>query len=89
MCHHGWSDRNAEVVCKSLGCGGLEVTDKELANYKDSPLPEKYWMDQVECSSKSERLEDCSYVSPMDGNCKDNFVVVECAGRCYDRITNE
>ncbi|XP_056629485.1 scavenger receptor cysteine-rich type 1 protein M130 [Triplophysa dalaica] len=37
-------------------------------------------MDQVECSSESERLEDCSYVSPTYGNCKDNFVVVECAG---------
>lgn len=81
MCHRGWTRVNAEVVCKSLGCGDLKSTHKELTLYKDPPPPEKYWMDQVECLQSAERLDNCSYVIPMDGKCKESVVAVECAGK--------
>lgn len=83
VCHHGWNDRNGEVVCKSLGCGKHRQSGMEQSKYIDPPIPEKYWMDQVVCLPVAERLENCSYVTPNKEHGTESFVAVECAGRYY------
>ncbi|XP_052420252.1 scavenger receptor cysteine-rich type 1 protein M160 [Carassius gibelio] len=50
--------------------------------YKDPPLPQQYWMDQVKCTSGEESLWKCPYVDiNKKEKCDENsFVAVECSG---------
>ncbi|XP_073723496.1 scavenger receptor cysteine-rich type 1 protein M160 [Misgurnus anguillicaudatus] len=81
VCPYGWNDINGEVVCKSLECGELLKTDKEMSLYKDPSLPKQFFMDQVKCSPNEKNLKSCSYVGGTTIDCKENgFVAVECSG---------
>ncbi|KTG31847.1 hypothetical protein cypCar_00027801, partial [Cyprinus carpio] len=82
VCHFGWKKENGEVVCKSIGCGNHKHSDRELTLYKDSPLPQQYWMDEVKCTSKEESLWKCPYVDiTKKEQCDESsFVAVECSG---------
>lgn len=82
VCHYGWKKENGEVVCRSLGCGNHMLSDVERTRYKDPPLPQQYWMDQVKCTSGEESLWKCPYVHNKTEKCDDgSFVAVECSGR--------
>lgn len=87
VCPYGWNERNGKVVCKSLGCGDLVHTDKEMSHYKDPPLPKQYFMDQVNCSSEEENLKSCPHVGRNTIDCKKiGFVAVECSGKYGKKI---
>ncbi|XP_051509418.1 scavenger receptor cysteine-rich type 1 protein M160 isoform X2 [Myxocyprinus asiaticus] len=80
VCHHGWNNINAEVVCRSLGCGGLSHSGTELTLYRVPPLPKKYLMDQVKCKSTENSLWNCPHVGSNIEDCENNLVAVECSG---------
>ncbi|XP_026102379.1 scavenger receptor cysteine-rich type 1 protein M130-like [Carassius auratus] len=81
VCHYGWRKENGEVVCKSIGCGDHTRSDVEMTLYKDPPLPQQYWMDQVKCTSGEESLWKCLYVGISNNEeCDGSFVAVECSG---------
>ncbi|XP_016411735.1 scavenger receptor cysteine-rich type 1 protein M160-like [Sinocyclocheilus rhinocerous] len=83
VCHYGWIKENGEVVCKSIGCGNHMHSDVERTRYKDPPLPQQYWMDEVKCTSKEESLWKCLYVDINEKEKCDesSFVAVECSGK--------
>ncbi|XP_026126538.1 scavenger receptor cysteine-rich type 1 protein M160 [Carassius auratus] len=81
VCHYGWRKENGEVVCKSIGCGDHTRSDVDMTLYKDPPLPQQYWMDQVKCTSEEESLWKCLYVGISNNEkCDGSFVAVECSG---------
>ncbi|TRY72798.1 hypothetical protein DNTS_009501, partial [Danionella cerebrum] len=81
VCYSGWRRENAEVVCRSLGCGDPVRSGLENTLYKDQLLPKLYLMDQVKCTSEEESLWKCPFVGARVVNCKEgSFVAVKCSG---------
>ncbi|XP_058641429.1 scavenger receptor cysteine-rich type 1 protein M160 [Onychostoma macrolepis] len=82
VCHYGWKKENGEVVCRAIGCGNHIDSGIERTFYRDPPLPQQYWKDQVECTSKEESLWKCPVVGAHIANCRSDlsFVAVQCSG---------
>ncbi|CAI8040135.1 Deleted in malignant brain tumors 1 protein [Geodia barretti] len=59
VCNDGWDERDAEVVCRQLGCDGRPIA---LINYPVlSNYPLQYHLDDVECSGSEDMLSDCAH----------------------------
>ncbi|XP_026102667.1 scavenger receptor cysteine-rich type 1 protein M160 [Carassius auratus] len=86
VCHHGWIKENGEVVCRTLGCGNHNRSDKEMTLYRGPPLPQQYLMDHVQCTSNETSLWKCPIVETHETACTNDFVAVECSGKVELRL---
>ncbi|XP_074994729.1 scavenger receptor cysteine-rich type 1 protein M130-like [Calonectris borealis] len=63
VCDDSWDMRDAEVVCRQLGCGPALSALKEAAfGMGQGPI----WLEQVECQGTEPSLQDC-WARPGDG----------------------
>ncbi|KAM8921436.1 scavenger receptor cysteine-rich type 1 protein M130 [Pelodytes ibericus] len=56
VCDDSWDIKDAEVVCKHLGCGSaVAAVGEAMFGYGTGPI----WMDEVNCKGCEELLQDC------------------------------
>ena len=59
VCHHGWNDSAANVVCRQLGYPlALEAV---ASSYQFGYGTGNIWMDNVHCTGNEAHLGDCSF----------------------------
>ena len=56
VCDHGWDKRDAEVVCRQLGCG-TALPALEGADFGAGPP--RIWLDNVNCQGTETALTKC------------------------------
>jgi len=62
VCDDGWSGRNADVVCRELGCGTAEaVGDLPRERPRFGPGAGRIWLDDVRCRGQEGTLRDCAH----------------------------
>ncbi|KAG7332685.1 hypothetical protein KOW79_004519 [Hemibagrus wyckioides] len=84
--HHDWRSENGMVVCKSLGCGD-HVKSGIFENSYQTDRPQTYWLDEVRCTGKEERLWHCNNTGWNITRClPQNFVSVICSGNISPRL---
>ncbi|KAM9456647.1 scavenger receptor cysteine-rich domain-containing group B protein-like [Clarias gariepinus] len=67
VCDHSWDLKDAEVVCRQLGCGKA-VSAPHNARFGQGS--EATWMDDVQCSGTERILDVCSYKGLGVKNCR-------------------
>ncbi|EFJ50373.1 hypothetical protein VOLCADRAFT_88920 [Volvox carteri f. nagariensis] len=67
ICHDGWDDRDATVVCRQLGYRYGIAQKGLLANGASPPGSAlmRIWMQQVNCSGSEAQLQDCGTLVPL------------------------
>uniref|UniRef100_A0A8C3XNC8 Soluble scavenger receptor cysteine-rich domain-containing protein SSC5D n=1 Tax=Chelydra serpentina TaxID=8475 RepID=A0A8C3XNC8_CHESE len=62
VCDDDWSEFNAQVVCRELGCGPAEPLARKL---QDRPRfgqgTGKIWLDDIRCKGTEETLQNCAH----------------------------
>nr|XP_060616109.1 soluble scavenger receptor cysteine-rich domain-containing protein SSC5D-like [Anolis sagrei ordinatus] len=58
VCDDGWDLRDAQVVCRELGCGGA-VSAPEEAHFGKGKDP--IWINEVQCNGTEDALRKCIY----------------------------
>ncbi|NXI40834.1 FGL1L protein, partial [Galbula dea] len=66
VCDDGWDLRDANVVCKQLGCGKAVSA---LSNAYFGRGSGSIWLDDVNCSGEENRLSECSARPWGEHNC--------------------
>lgn len=64
VCDDSWDIKDAEVVCRQLGCGGVDSA-KSDAYFGQGRDP--IWLDDVNCSGSESSLTQCSH-RPIGGH---------------------
>uniref|UniRef100_A0A8C6TYL7 Neurotrypsin n=1 Tax=Neogobius melanostomus TaxID=47308 RepID=A0A8C6TYL7_9GOBI len=67
VCDDGWSDHDAEVVCRQLGYSGVAKA-RVMAYFGEGSGP--IHMDNVKCSGEERSLVDCIKQTPGTHNCR-------------------
>ncbi|XP_056136474.1 neurotrypsin [Lampris incognitus] len=67
VCDDGWTDRDAEVVCRQLGYSG-EAKARVMAYFGEGTGP--IHVDNVKCSGEERSLADCIKQPPGSHNCR-------------------
>uniref|UniRef100_A0A3Q3Q7P1 Neurotrypsin n=1 Tax=Monopterus albus TaxID=43700 RepID=A0A3Q3Q7P1_MONAL len=67
VCDDGWTDRNAEVVCRQLGYSGVAKA-RVMAYFGEGTGP--IHVDNVKCSGEERSLADCIKQAPGTHNCR-------------------
>uniref|UniRef100_A0A672YD56 Neurotrypsin n=1 Tax=Sphaeramia orbicularis TaxID=375764 RepID=A0A672YD56_9TELE len=67
VCDDGWSDRDAEVVCRQLGYSGVAKA-RVMAYFGEGTGP--IHVDNVKCSGEERSLADCIKQTPGTHNCR-------------------
>ncbi|XP_052789613.1 scavenger receptor cysteine-rich type 1 protein M130-like isoform X2 [Mya arenaria] len=65
ICHHGFSDTNAAVICRMLNfptTGAWAITN--LTGYPNATID--IWLDHVMCNGSEKSIVDCDYRIPMN-----------------------
>ncbi|GLC43450.1 hypothetical protein PLESTB_001558500 [Pleodorina starrii] len=67
ICHDGWDDQEATVVCRQLGYPYGTALKGRLAGGSSPPGPEgmEIWLQQVNCSGSEASLADCPRLVPI------------------------
>jgi len=67
VCHHGWDDNEANVVCKQLGfnLGGTATHNSQFGDVNQRT----YAMNAVDCYGNETRIQDCHYTKSMPSSC--------------------
>lgn len=80
VCDDHWSENNAKVICKSLGCSSHTVAVPKTESFFGMPSSRSdYILDNVKCNGQESHIGSCDYVTVH--NCKLN----EAAGvKCID-----
>ncbi|XP_062388287.1 deleted in malignant brain tumors 1 protein-like [Sardina pilchardus] len=66
VCDDSWDMRDAQVVCRQLGCGGAVSAPNEAHFGMGSG---DIWMDDVNCTGAEESLTECSHSGLGTHNC--------------------
>ncbi|XP_040450039.1 deleted in malignant brain tumors 1 protein-like isoform X1 [Falco naumanni] len=66
VCPRGWDVRDAEVVCRQLGCGTALAASEE-ADFGPGSL--RVWLDNVECQGTEQSLRKCRASPRGEGSC--------------------
>ncbi|XP_069805684.1 scavenger receptor cysteine-rich type 1 protein M130-like [Dendropsophus ebraccatus] len=57
VCDDDWDIRDAEVVCRQIGCGSaINATTEAVYGEGDGPI----WLSEVQCNGYEQALQDCS-----------------------------
>lgn len=67
VCDDGWTDHDAEVVCRQLGYSGLAKA-RVMAYFGEGTGP--IHVDNVKCSGEEHSLADCIKQAPGTHNCR-------------------
>uniref|UniRef100_A0A671X1Y4 Neurotrypsin n=1 Tax=Sparus aurata TaxID=8175 RepID=A0A671X1Y4_SPAAU len=67
VCDDGWTDRDAEVVCRQLGYSGVAKA-RVMAYFGEGTGP--IHVDNVKCSGEERSLADCIKQAPGTHNCR-------------------
>uniref|UniRef100_A0A3P8VJ07 Neurotrypsin n=1 Tax=Cynoglossus semilaevis TaxID=244447 RepID=A0A3P8VJ07_CYNSE len=67
VCDDGWTDRDAEVVCRQLGYSGLAKA-RVMAYFGEGTGP--IHVDNVKCSGEERSIADCIKQAPGTHNCR-------------------
>ncbi len=77
VCDDGFSDTNAQVVCRQLGYSTQDATYFSGAYFDQGNLTIR--MDDTYCTGNETMLQDCSYLNATYQNCyHDEDVSVRC-----------
>ncbi|KAM9467796.1 scavenger receptor cysteine-rich type 1 protein M130-like [Clarias gariepinus] len=76
VCDDQWNIRNAQVVCRQLGCGSALSADR---NVSFGPGEGTNWLNRVKCRGDEIHLWDCHYSLKKHTDC--SHAVVTCAGQ--------
>uniref|UniRef100_A0A8C3CIX1 Soluble scavenger receptor cysteine-rich domain-containing protein SSC5D n=1 Tax=Cairina moschata TaxID=8855 RepID=A0A8C3CIX1_CAIMO len=69
ICDDGWDLRDAEVVCRQLGCGmAVSVPGKAYFGQGHAPI----WLDEVNCTGTEGAITECSLEPWGEHNCNHN-----------------
>ncbi|XP_010226503.1 PREDICTED: deleted in malignant brain tumors 1 protein-like [Tinamus guttatus] len=78
VCDHGWDKRDAEVVCRQLGCGTVLSTSSE-AHFGAEPL--RTWLDYMSCTGSETALNKCRASPWGNSSCSHGkYATVVCSG---------
>ena len=66
VCHHYWSLKDANVVCRQLGFESAVAANKSAAFGRGQG---KIWMDNVQCNGNEPLLRDCKHGGWGQHNC--------------------
>ncbi|XP_068613041.1 neurotrypsin-like [Brachionichthys hirsutus] len=69
VCDDGWTDRDAEVVCRQLGYSGVSKA-RVMAYFGEGMGP--IHVDNVKCSGEERSIADCIKQAPGIHNCRHN-----------------
>ena len=73
VCGNGWSQANADVVCRQLGYNGAIGATAKL---KSQVHTNWYWIESVNCLGNETRLQDCSIEGLGSNNCTTGLVAM-------------
>uniref|UniRef100_A0A8C4MEX3 SRCR domain-containing protein n=1 Tax=Equus asinus TaxID=9793 RepID=A0A8C4MEX3_EQUAS len=73
VCNREWTQREASVVCRQLGCGDAVGAPKYVPLPGEMQLP---WLHNVSCSGKESSLWECSLGAWTRSECPHEWVVV-------------
>ncbi|XP_074926606.1 CD5 antigen-like [Chelonoidis abingdonii] len=93
VCDDDWSETNAQVVCRELGCGPAEPLAPKL---QDRPRfgqgTGKIWLDDIRCKGTEKTLQNCAHRFWSYHDCthrEDISVVCQMGPYCMDRQERE
>ncbi|XP_059497149.1 deleted in malignant brain tumors 1 protein-like [Stegostoma tigrinum] len=86
VCDDAWDMRDADVVCKQLGCGrALNTTLPASCERNSGPI----WLDEVKCSGREEFLWQCPSASWNNHDCNhEEDVRIVCSEHKELRLVN-
>ncbi|XP_053544114.1 scavenger receptor cysteine-rich type 1 protein M130-like [Ictalurus punctatus] len=76
VCDDQWNIRNAQVVCRQLGCGSALSADR---NVSSGPGEGTIWLNRVKCRGDEIHLWDCHHSLKKHTDCSPAGVT--CAGQ--------
>nr|XP_009673252.1 PREDICTED: deleted in malignant brain tumors 1 protein-like isoform X1 [Struthio camelus australis] len=78
VCDHGWDKRDAEVVCRQLGCGTV-LSTSSAAHFNAGPL--RTWLDNMSCTGTETALNKCRARPWGESSCSHGkYATVVCSG---------
>ncbi|XP_060758925.1 deleted in malignant brain tumors 1 protein-like [Neoarius graeffei] len=89
ICDDQWNDRNAQVVCRQLGCGSALRAERNVPGSGEGTI----WLNRVKCRGDEIHLWDCHHSLKKRTDC--SHAGVTCAGsvrlvnggsRCAGRV---
>ncbi|XP_044844422.1 CD5 antigen-like isoform X2 [Mauremys mutica] len=62
VCDDNWSETNAQVVCRELGCGPAEPLAPKLQDWpRFGQGTGEIWLDDIRCKGTEETLQNCAH----------------------------
>ncbi|XP_044844460.1 CD5 antigen-like [Mauremys mutica] len=62
VCDNDWSETDAQVVCRELGCGPAKPLAPKLQDWpRFGQGTGKIWLDDIRCKGTEETLQNCAH----------------------------
>lgn len=84
VCDSGWDKKDAEVVCRELGCGNaLRAPGAARYNQGSGTI----WLERVNCTGKEETLIECPKSAWGEHTCDHSQdASVDCSGNLHSQV---